>query len=316
MLSSFKITSSVIKPNALKSGALVGVISPSSSISELQYKKLLENFVVLGLKLVQSTHLRAHNGFLAGTDEQRIEDLHAMYQNPKISAIICARGGYGATRLLDQIDYSIIAAHPKPLIGYSDITALLLAFYKNCGHVGFNGPVGVSTFNEYTLSNFNAVLTNGEKIKLAPNTPNIIVPGKSSGRLIGGNLSLLVSMIGTRHDPSWKDHILFIEEVSESTYRIDRMLTQLRSSGKLRGVKGIALGNFTKGDTLPGDPNFKYSIALNEVFHDRLGDLGIPVLAGFSFGHEEDNATLPIGILASLDTETSQLALLESAVKH
>ena len=311
---SFRLSTEVVKPKALKPGASIGVIAPSGALKRSGYEKLVENFQLLGYQIIHTDNLRVQNGFLAGTDTQKIEDLHHMYENPEVSAILCARGGYGATRLLEKIDYSLISAHCKPLIGYSDITALHLAIYKKCGIVGFHGPVGISTFNPFSIQHFNSVIQKGKKIKIGIDDPLVIKEGVATGKLIGGNLSLLISMIGTAHESDWSDHIVFIEEVGESTYRIDRMLTQLLAAQKFRGIKGIALGHFTRCDAQPGDPYYEFSTSLKEVFKDRLGDLGIPVMGGFPFGHEENNATLPIGVRATMDTEKGVLKLLESAV--
>jgi muramoyltetrapeptide carboxypeptidase len=157
-LTSFRLSTEVIKPKALKPGASIGVIAPSGALKRSGYEKLIENFQTLGYQIIHTDNLRVQNGFLAGTDAQKIEDLHHMYETQEVSAILCARGGYGATRLLEQLDYSLIRAHCKPLIGYSDITALHLAIYKKCGVVGFHGPVGISTFNSFTIQHFNAVI--------------------------------------------------------------------------------------------------------------------------------------------------------------
>ena len=311
---SFRPSTEVIKPKALKPGASIGVIAPSGALKRSGYELLVENFQLLGYQILHTDNLRVQNGFLAGTDAQKIEDLHHMYENPEVSAILCARGGYGTTRLLEKLNYSLISANCKPLIGYSDITALHLAIYKKCGIVGFHGPVGISIFNPFSIEHFNAVIQKGKKNKITIDDPLVISPGIATGKLMGGNLSVLISMIGTPYECDWSNHIIFIEEVGESTYRIDRMLTQLRSAQKFKGVKGIVLGHFTRCDAQPGDPYYEFSTSLSEVFKDRLGDLDIPVMGGGPFGHEEDNVTLPIGIKAVMDTEKGVLKLLESAV--
>tara|TARA_X000001036_G_scaffold102800_1_gene96080 strand:+ start:1279 stop:2277 length:999 start_codon:yes stop_codon:yes gene_type:complete len=313
-LTSLSLSTEIIKPKALEPGACIGIIAPSGALKRSGYEKLVESLKMLDYKIIHTDNLRVQNGFLAGTDTQKIEDLHHMYQNPKVSAILCARGGYGATRILEQLDYSLISKYCKPLIGYSDITALHLAIYKKCKIVGFHGPVGISTFNPFSIKHFNAVVQKGKRNKIAVDNPLVITSGMATGKLIGGNLSLLISMIGTPHECDWSNHIVFIEEVGESTYRIDRMLTQLRAAQKFKGIKGIILGQFTRCDAQPGDPYYEFSTSLKEVFKDRLGDLNIPVMGDFPFGHEEDNATLPIGIRATMDTKKGTLKLLESAV--
>jgi muramoyltetrapeptide carboxypeptidase len=183
-LTSFHLSTEVIKPKALKPGASIGVIAPSGALKRSDYETLMENFHILGYPIIHTDNLRVQNGFLAGTDAQKIEDLHHMYENPEVSAIFCARGGYGATRLLEKIDYSLISINCKPLIGYSDITALHLAIYKKCGIVGFHGPVGISTFNPFSIDHFNAVIQKGNKNKIKIDDPLVITPGIATGKLI------------------------------------------------------------------------------------------------------------------------------------
>ncbi|MFY0688356.1 MAG: LD-carboxypeptidase [Cyclobacteriaceae bacterium] len=311
---SFPQQQRVVKPARLPKNPTVGLIAPASALTRSAFEKTISNMEMLGFAVKYSDNLRNRSGFLSGTDQQRIEDLHEMFADPQVDAVMCARGGYGTTRLLDEIDFEVIRNNPKPFIGYSDITALFSAFYKHCGLVGFHGPVGASSLNDFSADYLFDVLEKGKKVKIKAEEPEIITSGTAEGKLIGGNLSLLTSLIGTNHDVNYKDHIVFIEEVGESTYRVDRMLTQMVSAGKFEGAKGIALGYFTDCDTSPDDPYYEFSIGLSEVFKDRLGDLGIPVVTGFPFGHEPHNATLPIGIEALLDADKGMIKLLETAV--
>lgn len=314
LIAKSEASGSIIKPAPLKKNATIGLITPGSALSRSAFENTLINLQALGYKVKYSSNVKVRSGFLSGTDQQRIEDIHAMFSDKEVEGIFCARGGYGCGRLLDDIDYSIIQENPKPFIGYSDITALHCAFYKKTGLVTFHGPVGASEWNDFSIDYVDDLLSKGKKVKIKCENPIVIRSGIATGKLIGGNLTLLTSLIGTEHDPDYTDHILFIEEVGEATYRIDRMLTQMRAAGKFNQVKGIALGYFTDCDLSADDPGYEYSIGLQEVFKDRLGDLGVPVVFGFPFGHEPHNATLPIGIDAELDAEKGVIKMLDTAV--
>lgn len=303
-----------IFPKAIGKDSTIGIISPASALSRSAYERLEANFSQLGYGIKLADGARSRMGFLAGSDLQRVQDLHAMFRDPEVDAIICARGGYGTTRILSLIDYELIKQFPKPFVGYSDITSLLMAFYKKTGLVTYHGPVGASEFNDFTLDYLIDVIQKGKKVKIKSENTQVINGGEATGRLLGGNLSLLASLVGTPYDVDYTGHIIFMEEISESTYRIDRMLTQLINAGKFDGVAGIALGYFTNCDTKPDDPYFEYSIGLKEVLQDRLGNLGIPVAWGFPFGHEVHNATLPVGVLAKLNADKGIIKLLEQPV--
>ncbi len=304
----------LIKPRALPDGGAVSLITPASPVSRTAFEKALQNISDLGFSVRYSPNVRVRSGFLSGTDEQRIQDLHAAFEDSGVDAILCLRGGYGSGRLLPSLSYDLIRNNPKPLIGFSDVTALLAAIYKKCGMVCFHGPVATSEFNEFTAEHFCDLIQKGKRTKIKNDESKALVPGVVSAPLIGGNLSILCSLIGTPYDVDYSGHILLLEEVGEATYRIDRMLTQLLNAGKLQYVKGIALGHFTGCDTKADDPTFEYSLSLDEVFMDRLGCLGIPISKGFPFGHEAQNAAFPIGIEAELDAESGSIKLLESAV--
>lgn len=304
----------LIKPKALPDGGTISLVTPASPVSRSAFEKALQTISDLGFTVSYSPNARVRSGFLSGTDEQRIMDLHAAFEDSRVDAILCLRGGYGSGRLLPSLNYDLIRNNPKPLIGFSDVTALLSAIYKKSGLVCFHGPVAASEFNDFTADHFCDLLQKGKKTKIKNDDSKAIKPGTAIGPLIGGNLSILCSLIGTPYDVDYAGHILLLEEVGEATYRIDRMLTQLLNAGKLQHVKGIALGYFTGCDTKADDPAFEYSLSLDEVFLDRLGGLGIPVSKGFPFGHEAQNAAFPIGIEAELDTENGSIKLLESAV--
>lgn len=312
----------ITKPKRLKSGDTVGIIAPSSGISDEEFAKAMQNMADLGLKTKIGKYTKAVNGFLAGTDKERLEDLHRAFADKTIDAVWCIRGGYGASRFLPNIDYNLIRKNPKIFIGYSDITALHTAIFQNCGLVTFHGPVAASTFSDYSKNHVVNTLMNPAtpyKIELSPDNamnesklfkPEVIAKGKAKGKLIGGNLSLLTALAGTPFAlRETKGKLLFIEDVGEKPYRLDRMFTQLRQSINLRELAGIALGIFE--DCNPPDDKSQTVI---DVVKDQLGNLGIPVIYGLSFGHIRDQFTLPIGIEAEMNTEKATMTFLESGV--
>ena len=309
-----------LKPKRLKRGQNIGLITPGSPVSEEQFQKAVIHVENLGLKPVYTKNVLARHGYLAGKDSDRLNDLHQMFSDPNIDGIWCIRGGYGCTRLLQKIDFQTIRKNPKVLIGYSDITALLQAIYKKTGLICFHGPVAASKPTDYTVEHFQKVVMNPVPKLVCKNAvenqinegqnyqTKVIRPGHATGKLIGGNLSLVSALAGTKYAIPVTNKILFLEDVGEKPYRIDRMLTQLRQACDLRKASAIVLGIF---EDCEGDEN---SLSLMETLEDRLGDLNIPVIYGMSFGHIEHQFTLPVGVKAILDTEKEEITLLESAV--
>ena len=310
-----------VKPEKLKEGDIIGLIAPASPFLEEQFKRATDQILSLKFRVKYGKNLNEKYGYLAGSDQQRVDDIHAMFADPDVKAIWCIRGGYGTTRLLHLIDFDLISRHPKLLIGYSDVTALLQAIFIKTGMVGVHGPVAASEFTDYTQEHFLDLVTkvqdksvirrfdNDEEAE-SGNKPQIIRSGKMEGELAGGNLSLLAALAGTEFQLNAKGKLVFIEDVGEKPYRIDRMLTQLLHTAKLDQAVGIILGVFE--DCEAGENN--RSLSLIETFKDRLGNLGIPVYYGFSFGHIENMCSIPIGIKASFDPDKNELTLLESAV--
>ncbi|MBS1793441.1 MAG: LD-carboxypeptidase [Acidobacteria bacterium] len=312
----------LIKPKRLAAGATVGVIAPASAPAPEDFDKALKNLAELGFQTKVGKYARGRNGFLSGTDKERLEDLHWAFSDKSIDAVWCVRGGYGVSRILPNVDFELIRKNPKVFIGYSDITALHVAISQNCGLVTFHGPVAASTYSDYPKKHVLNVLTNPTapyKVELSPDNQakssnlyktETIVKGKARGRLVGGNLSLLAALAGTPFGlRDVKGKILFTEDVGEQPYRLDRMFTQLRQSVDLKSLAGIALGVFE--DCNPKDPASQTVI---EVIRDRLGDLGVPVVYGLSFGHIRDQFTLPVGIEAELDADAATLTFLETGV--
>jgi muramoyltetrapeptide carboxypeptidase len=322
MLTQKSTQTKTIKPKRLKQGDTVAIIAPSSGVSKEDLDFAMQNMADLGLKTKLGKSVSKVNGFLAGTDKERLDDLHWAFADKTVDAVWCVRGGYGATRFLPKIDFKIIKNNPKIFIGYSDITALHTAIYQNCGLVTFHGPVAASTFSDYAKKHVVNTLMNPTtpyKIELSPDNiakesvafkTEAITKGKVKGKLIGGNLSLLTAMAGTPFGlRDTKGKLLFIEDVGEKPYRLDRMFVQLKQSINLRELSGIALGIFTDCDA-PDDK----SQTVIDVVKDQLGSLGIPVIYGLSFGHIRDQFTLPIGVEAELDTEKATITFSETGV--
>ncbi|MDX1911103.1 MAG: LD-carboxypeptidase [Saprospiraceae bacterium] len=309
----------IIRPARLREGATIALIAPSSPPAPEKLAKAIANLSGFGYTIVEGKSLRAQYGHLAGSDAARLADLHEAFRDPAIDAVWCVRGGYGAGRLLPHIDYELIRRHPKPLIGYSDITALHIAIHQRTGLVTFHGPVAASDFPADTLHYFESVLTRpvapciiqpAGPLPEGPEYPPFVIrPGKAEGRLTGGNLALLSAMVGTPYAPKFDKKIVFIEDVGEQPYRIDRMLTQLLQGSDLKKAAGIALGVFAECQPKPGT----FSLSLPDTLRDCLGALGIPVVYGIPFGHVANQATLPYGIRATLDAEKFSLTLEELA---
>jgi muramoyltetrapeptide carboxypeptidase len=308
----------IIKPKKLNRGDIIGIISPSSPVSDkVKLDRGVSYFEKMGYRVKVGANAMKEWGYLAGTDEERVEDIHNMFLDKEVKLIICLRGGYGASRLLDKIDYSIVKNNPKIFCGYSDITVLQNAFYHKTGLVTFAGPMaGVDFYKEiskFTEQNFWKAVSSSEPIKLdCPDGErlNSYRNGIAEGRLVGGNLTLFSSLIGTEYMPDSEGKILFLEEVGEAPYRIDRMLNQLRLSGFLGKVKGVILGRFK--DCVENDPQRK-SLKLEEVMENYFAkNFHAPVIYHLSHGHIKDNLTLPIGVNIKIDGNNCKIDFLES----
>jgi len=309
-------TNQTIKPRALKKNDLIGLIAPAGPISENQLAEAQEKLAEMGFRSTFTDRIFARKGYLAGDDQIRIDDFHEAFLNDNIKAILCIRGGYGSARILSSLDFELIKSHPKIFIGYSDITALLNTIWQKTGLVTFHGVVGTSAFTSYSRQQFISTLTNYSenfKIETIDNKAiDIVCKGKCEGQLIGGNLSIINSLLGTPFEPDFDDKILIIEEVNEAPYKIDRMLTQLLLTQKIEKVSGIVLGQFKGCDIDNEEITIENSLSLKEVIKDRLGHLNIPIISGFSFGHIIDQAIFPIGVRARFDTSIAGIELMEN----
>jgi muramoyltetrapeptide carboxypeptidase len=302
----------------------VGLVDPASALWEPMNVEIVEeSLAALGFKTKRGANLLARRGYFAGTDEQRAADLNAMFADPEVRAIHCVRGGWGCARLLPLLDWQTISRHPKILLGFSDITALLLALHAKTGLVTFHGPVGTSRWNPFNVSYLKRVLQEGEAVTfenlkevgeddltVVENRVQTLQPGTARGRLLGGNLTVLSSLVGTGYLPDWDGCILFLEDVEEAPYRIDRMLTQLRLAGILQQARAVIWGNCT--DCTPGE-GFG-SLTIGEVLRDHLQPLGVPAWQGAMIGHVEKQFTLPVGIEVEADATAGTLRMLELAV--
>lgn len=309
-----------IKPKKLQKGDLIGIISPASSIDDpSKIDKGVSYLENLGYRVILGKNVGKYKGYLAGDDNERLADFHAMFENKNVKAIFCLRGGYGASRLLDKIDYKIIKSHPKIFVGYSDISSLQLAMFYKTGLITFAGPmVGIDFYDEvspFTAEMFWKLLTSTKKFgKIEnPEDENILAlnRGSASGKIVGGNLSVITALIGTDYFPGLKDNILFIEEIGELPYKIDRMFNQYRLSNMFKGLKGIIIGSFI--DCQEPDPE-KRTLTLGEVISDYFSRMKLPVVYNFRHGHLKDNITVPVGANVKLNASRNLVEITEAVV--
>lgn len=313
-----------ILPRRLQAGMNIGVVAPSSNAWENRdVEYALDVVRSLGFNAIPGAHLFKRHGYLAGSDLERAADLNQMFANPDIQGIFCIRGGYGASRILPMLDYDTIKANPKVLLGYSDITALHLAIHTLTGLITFHGPIAGQQFTAYTYKEFRRILMQAEHptpLAAPPEFPEApgqaerhnrlttFVPGRATGPLIGGNLSLVTSLMGTPYQPDFRGKILFLEDVSEPPYSVDRMLTQLWLAGVFEQVSGVVFGKFT--DYRADAP----SLSMEEVIAQRCADLSIPVIRGLMIGHVDDQSVIPVGASAELNADAGTLTLVGQAL--
>jgi muramoyltetrapeptide carboxypeptidase len=316
----------IVKPPMLRSGDTVGMVAPASNAYEPEDIILArETMQQYGFKVVLGQHIADQYGYLAGPDRDRAADLNDMFRRPDIRGIVTFSGGYGCCRLLPFLDYDLIRRNPKVIVGHSDITSLLLAIHRKTGLVTFHGSSGLTGVGDYAIAHFKRAIMSAQPlgaIAQPPATEGVkrnhrlvtIVPGRATGQLVGGNLTLVTNALGTPYEPDTKGKILFLEEIGEEPYRVDRMLTQLWLAGKLQDAAGIALGHFV--DCYPKDyqPSFPQTLSLEAVLRDRFIPLNKPTVYNLMFGHLRENAVLPIGAMATLDATAKTLTVNENAV--
>jgi len=312
------------KPPRLRRGDTVGLVKPAGFLAdEFELQLVMEAVTAMGLVPKAAPHLRTRFGYLAGRDEDRAADLNAMYADDSVRAVFAVRGGWGSARILPHLDFDLIRANPKLLVGFSDITALHLAFAARAGFATIHGPNAGSSWSKLSWNSFRSIVFDGatptylnpeateDRLVQRKWRTQTIRPGKATGRLLGGNLTVLTSLLGTSYLPDFDGAILFLEDVDEAEYRIDRMLTQLALAGVLRRVAGVVFGQCTNcratGPSIGG-----FTVA--ELLRQHLQPLGVPVYQGALFGHIDDQFSIPVGVRAEIDATTGSMRILGTAV--
>ena len=307
-------------PVPVSPGDTVGLVSPSSATDDsLNLQLAREVMEALGFKVRTGAHYAGRRGHLAGTDEERAGDLNAMFGDEAVKAIVCTRGGSGAARLLPLLDYELVGRNPKALLGYSDITALHSAIGARTGLVTFHGPIGSGSWNSFNVDQFRRVFLERELVEYRNlvETGDELVPrrhrtttlrgGKARGELVGGNLSVLVALAGSPYLPDFSGKILFLEDVSEAPYRVDRMFSTLKLMGALDRIAGFIFGECT--DCNPGDGYG--SLTLEQILDDYIGPLGIPAYRGAMIGHLRQQFIVPVGGRVEMDADAGTFRMLE-----
>jgi muramoyltetrapeptide carboxypeptidase len=319
-------TPSILKPKRLVAGNTIALVSPASATFEsIEVQIAKESLEALGLTVRLGEHLLERHGYLGGDDKARAADINALFADKDVAAIHPIRGGWGSSRLLPDLDFDVIRRNPKVLLGYSDITALLLAIHAKTGLVTFHGPIGMGRWDAFSIDYYKRVLFDGEAVTyqnkrdLSENNAltqtefrvQTVTPGTARGRLLGGNLSVLTGIVGSPYLPDWDNAILFSEDVHEEPYRIDRMLTQLKLAGVLSRIKGFVFGSCA--ECAPGEGGYG-GLTLEEIFNDHIKPLGIPAWQGAMIGHQQPQWTLPEGLDVEIDATAGTIRLTESPV--
>jgi len=289
-------------------GARVALVAPAGPLrGATDVETAISNVKSLGWESVVGDHVLDRYSYFAAPDSHRIADFNAALRDDTIDAIWCLRGGYGAMRIVEQLDYDAARRHPKPVMGYSDISVLHAAIGRACEIVSYHSPNARTTLSPFARDSFEKALLHGQdSCGVAPGA-RVIRGGRARGRLAGGNLALISSLVGTPYFPDLDGAILVIEDTNEGLYRIDRMLTQLALAGELAALKGIAFGYCTScdGDESPGDT--RESRTLDDVLLEFADAIGIPCIAGIPMGHVDDQWTIPLGASATLDADSVTL---------
>jgi muramoyltetrapeptide carboxypeptidase len=291
-----------IYPSKINKGDRVGIVALSSPFDEESFERGLSDLRAMDLVPVVPDGIRARAGYLAGSDDHRVQVMHDLFSDPSIRAVICARGGYGTLRILDRIDGQLVRRNPKMFVGFSDATALLNMMYQAWGMVAFHGPVvcSLGRSDRDSIDALETLFFDGDIGGFHLASEGVLVSGQAEGPLMGGNLATLCHLIGTPFQPDFSGSILMLEDVNEPLYKLDRMLTQMTQASVFDGVRGLVLGEFVDC----GDPRDQEAL-----FLDILGPLGIPLVTGVGFGHGAANRVFPIGGLARLDTDTLDLVV-------
>lgn len=312
-------TRDLIKPLGIHKGGKIAITAPASPTSMYEIRNGLRFFQEMGCKIELGNTIknqRNNHRYLSGTDDDRADEFMQFIERSDIEAIISARGGFGTIRILDKLDYNIIAANPKIIMGFSDVTALLNAIRIKSSLITYHGPVASMSFDQFTKTNLTKLLfaeTAVQFFECKESNLTIVSSGIATGELVGGNLTMLCSTLGTQYEFDARNKIIFIEDVSEHGYQVDRMLAQLTLAGKFEQCAGVIFGTFSNLDARkPFYPNRGYSI--RELIYHYLADSRKPVVIGMPFGHISSKITLPIGVFAQLNTDIKTLSFLESTI--
>jgi len=315
-----------VLPRRLARGDMVGIVAPASAtFQSVDVAIAKESLQALGLEVRVGSHVLARHGYLAGGDKERAADINQFFGDSSVKAVLPIRGGWGSSRVLPYLDYDLIRRNPKVVVGYSDITALHLAIHAKTGLVTFHGPNGLGRWDGWSLDYFKRVLFGGEAVTMQNPTAlsernalaqtehrvQTITPGAARGRLLGGNLTVLTAIVGSPYLPSFEGAILFLEDVGEDLYRVDRMFTQLKLAGVLQKIRGFVFG--TCAECEPGE-GFA-SLALEEILADHVKPLGIPAWFGAMIGHQMPQWTVPVGAEAQIDAAKGTIRLIAPAVR-
>ena len=314
----------LVRPPRLAHGSRIALVAPAGPLLEQDDITRAQALCrALDYEPVLGANARGHYGYFSGTDDERLADLNAAFRDPAIDAVWCLRGGYGVTRILDGVDFEALARRPRPVVGYSDITALLAGVVRRAGLVAFHAPTARAEMSAYTRRHFTKVLAApnpGGPLEPLPVPADVLIPrtdrivtlhgGRAEGPLAGGNLTLLQCLIGTPYFPDLDGALLFLEDVNEDLYRVDRMLAHLRAVGALARLRGVLVGRFTGLKRHIDDG----SLGVDQVLAYYFGPLAVPVLYGVPIGHIDEQWTLPLGVRARMDADAGTVELLESAV--
>lgn len=316
------LPSSIIRPKKLSEGDTVGLVLPASMAFEPdEIHMAREQLEAMGFVVKLGEHVYDRHGYFGGMDRDRAADINRMFADESVDGIFCFTGGWGSPRVLPYLDYGMIRRNPKVIIGFSDITALINAIHQKTGLVTFHGPVAASRIEPWTLENFRRVVMSADPPGALQNPPKPdgqlverdhrivkIRGGRASGKIVGGNLTLIAATMGTPYEIDTENTLLFLEDVNEEMYRVDRMLSQLWLGGKFEKVKGLIFGRCSRC------PVTGPSFSLHELLVERFGDAGVPAISGFAFGHIEKKLTLPIGMTGTLDADAGTVTLDRAAV--
>jgi muramoyltetrapeptide carboxypeptidase len=304
----------ILRAPALPPGGTLGIVAPSSWAKARNLRRGVATLRGFGYRVKLFCSFRWKDGYLAGRDAVRAAALNRALQDPGVDAVVCARGGYGVLRIVDRVDFAAIRRRPRIIVGFSDITVLELAIWKHCRLVTFYGPMAAFRSPPYNWRWWRHVLAARTPVGPVPlpagHRPRFIRPGRATGRILGGTLSLVSKLVGTPHLPDLDGAILFLEDVDERPYKIDGYLAHLRLAGVLDRVGGVVLANFKKCR-----PRGRSSLGLDRIFRDYFGKARYPVAIGFPFGHEDPMFTLPQGVRATLDSRRGNMILREPGVR-